>query len=87
MTRLRSVELYRDGLRRVIAIETVALSQHKFGNTAQLYAAMTPVAVVVCRPDGHDVLAVESDKSTLDTLRESDAELNKLISRICGDEV
>lgn len=87
MTRLRSVELYRDELRRVIAIEAVARSQHKFGNTAQLYGAVTPVAVVVCRPDGHEVLAVESDKNKLAKLRESDAELDELISRICGDEV
>ena len=86
MARLRSVELYRDELRTVIAIEAVTLSQHQFGNTVQLYAAITPVAVVVCRPDGYEVLAVASDKNQLDTLRKNDAELDALIRRVCGNE-
>jgi len=87
MTRLRSVELYRDASRKVMAIEAIALSQHKFGNTAQLYGAITPLAIVVCHPDGHEVLAVASDKNQLDKLRETDAELDALIQRVCNGEV
>lgn len=86
MTRLRSVELYRDELRKVIAIEAIELSRRKFGNAVQLYTAITAVAVVVCRSDGHEVLVVEPDKNQLDKLRESDAELDELISRVCNSE-
>jgi len=82
MNRLRTVELYRDDVRKVVAIEAVELNQGKFRSCGQLFGAVTPLAVVVCAADGNAVMVVDADKNGLDDLRQRHPELDDLIARL-----
>ena len=81
MTRLRTLELYRDDQYRLIAIASVELSLHKFGAGAQCYGCITPLVVIVCTPDGAHVLDV--DDTSLDNLKRAYPELDNLINLAC----
>lgn len=85
MQRLRSVELYRDEQRKVMAIESVELRQAKFSKGAQLNGSIMPVAIVVCKLEGKEVLICEDD-TNLETLKHAYPELDKLIANICYRE-
>jgi len=85
MPQLRTVELYRDGRRKLVAIHVLDLKQGKFSQGVQLYASITPLAVVVCRPDDYEVLAVAAANSGLDTLMQQHPGLKDLIQQVCAD--
>jgi uncharacterized spore protein YtfJ len=85
MDKLRTLELYRDEQRKVMVIEAVELRQSKFNRGGQIYGSVTPVAVVVCRLDGNELLAVETDNTRLDKLKELHAELDGLVANVCRD--
>jgi hypothetical protein len=86
MPRLRTVELYRDDQLKLVAVEAVALSRSKFSNGCQVHGSVTPLAVVVCRPEGNNVLAVEAEYSRLDILKQQHPGLDVLIREICASE-
>jgi sensor domain CHASE-containing protein len=83
MARLRTVELYRDDQRKIIAIESVEFTHSKFNNGGQLYGTLVPLVVIVCDANGKLVLAVDADKTNLETLKQDHPELDKLIADAC----
>ncbi len=85
MDTLRTVELYRDDKRKLIAIESVEFNHTKSKNSCQLYGALVPVAFVVCTSEGKEVLRVDTDNVQPDKLRKFQIEVDELISRACSD--
>jgi len=83
MTRLRAVKLYQDEKRKVIAIESVELSQSKFNSGGQVYGSITPLAVVVCGSDGNEVLVLDADDVELDKMKQLHPGLDELIVNAC----
>lgn len=86
MNKLRTVELYRDDKRKLIAIESVAFSHSKFNNGGQLYGTLSPLAVIVCDANGKQVLAVDADKTNFERLKQLHVELDELIANTCRGE-
>jgi len=83
MDTLRTVELYRDDNRKVIAIESVDFSHAKSENGCQLYGALAPIAIVVCTSEGNEVLIAVEDDTNLETLKYTYPELDDLITDVC----
>lgn len=86
MNRFRSVELYRDDQRRLVAIESIETSRTHFNPGGQLYVSITPLAVIMCIAEGHDVLSVDADSAKLDRMKQQHPELEDLIARLCTGE-
>jgi len=83
MDTLRTVELYRDDNRKLIAIESVDLSYAKSETSCQLYGALAPIAIVVCTSEGNEVLIAVEDDTNLETLKHTYPELDELIADVC----
>lgn len=85
MTRLRTVEIYRDDNRKVVAIEAIELNQAKFNSGGQVNGSITPLAIIVCSSKGNAVLAVDADDDKLENNKALRAELAELIDNACRD--
>lgn len=85
MPQLRTVDLYCDDRCKLVAVHALDLKQGKFSQGLQFYGSITPLVVVVCRPDGNEVLAVAADNVGLDTLIQQHPGLEDLIQRACVD--
>ncbi|MEJ2362417.1 MAG: hypothetical protein P8Z75_13535 [Gammaproteobacteria bacterium] len=79
MNRLRTVELYRDEQRRLVAIEAMAFNSYKFSCGGQVHASITPLLLVVCRPHGNEVITLTTDGDELEKLKQQHPELDALI--------
>ena len=84
MDKLRSVELYRDELRKIMVIESVELSHSKFNNGGQVYGSLAPIAIIVCTSDGNEVLTVTTDHTQPDKLQELLTKMHELIAQACA---
>ncbi len=84
MENLRAIEIYNDvlsdGRRRLIAIESVEFEHSKADAGCQLYGHIEPLAVIVCTQDGIHILDLDSNKISLDKLRQDIPELEDLIA-------
>lgn len=80
MKRLRSVELYRDDQRRLVAIEAMAFSADKFNHAGHVFASIAPLLIVVCHPHGNEVITLTDDKDGLDKLKQQHPGLDALIA-------
>jgi hypothetical protein len=86
MTRLRTVELYRDNQRKLMAIEAIALNQTQFNSGGQVNGSITPLVVVVCTSKGNEVVAVDADHTNLDQLKLAHPGLSELLANACRGE-
>lgn len=84
MENLRAIEIYNDvlsdGRRRLIAIESVEFEHSKADAGFQLYGHIEPLTVIVCTRDGIHILDLDSNKISLDELRQDIPELENLIA-------
>lgn len=80
MNRLRSVELYRDDQRRLVAIEAMTFSPYYFDHGGQLFGSIVPLVIVVCRPNGKEVMTMTQDKDGLAKLKQQHPELDAMIA-------
>lgn len=85
MNRLRTVKLYQDAKRKIVVIESVELRQHQFDRGGQVYASITPLAIVVCHSEGNAVFAVDAEDTSLEALKQNHPELDECIRRSCGE--
>ncbi len=83
MDKLRTVELYRDDKRKIVAIEAVEFNHAKSKNSCQLYGVLTPIAIVVCTSEGKEVFSADAGTINLDRLKQIHLHLDEMIANAC----
>jgi len=79
MERLRGREIYRDSLRRLIAVETVAL-RRETQPVRYIHGSIEPVALVVCAEDSTFALDMEGEPTDIRRLKRDVPGLEALLS-------
>lgn len=82
MAAFRSVEIFRDSTRTVVAVEAADSRRGRTRTGSQFYADIVPVAIIVHGRDGAYALDMDAKPVGLDRLKQDVPELDSIVARL-----